>query len=375
MWFYSGLNIKDRASNAPLLDDPRTTGSTRGGIVSVWARKEPERRVQEQALHLGAAPKEVYSRVGKKGKEGEEVNKRCVIKAVSMLGTWGLFSKRESLEHTSEVFQLNDEEVRIFSNHFSLHGWLKASGTLCCCCSVAQLHPTLTTPWTAAWQTSLSFTISWGLLKLMSIESVLPSKHTIFFALFSSCFQSLLASGSFPVNWLVASGGQSIRTSASASVLPMNIQDWLLLGLTGWNSLQSKGLSRVFSNTTVQKHQFFGTQLSLWSNSHIHTWLLEKPPVSSVARSCPTLCNTMNCCTPGLPVHHQPPELAQTHVHWVYDAIQPSHPLSSFSPTAFNLSEHQGLFQWVRSLHQVVKVLELQLQHQSFQWIFRNDFL
>ena len=96
---------------------------------------------------------------------------------------------------------------------------------------------------------------------------------------------------------------------------------------------------------------------------------------SSVAQSCPTLCNPMNCSTPGFPVHHQPPELAQTHVHWVSDAIQPSHPLSSSSPPAFNLSQHQGLFQWVSSWHQVAKVLELQLQYQPFQWTFRTDFL
>ena len=96
---------------------------------------------------------------------------------------------------------------------------------------------------------------------------------------------------------------------------------------------------------------------------------------SSVAQSCPTLCDPMDCSTPGFPVHHQLPELAQTHVHWVSDAIQPSHPLSSLSPPAFNLSQHQGLFQWVSSSHQVAKVLELQLQHQSFQWIFRTDFL
>ena len=91
------------------------------------------------------------------------------------------------------------------------------------------------------------------------------------------CLQSFPASGSFPMSQFLASGGQSIGASASASVLPMNIQDWFPLGLTGWVSLQSKGLSRVFSNTTVQKHQIFGAQLSLWSNSHIHTWLLEKP--------------------------------------------------------------------------------------------------
>ena len=93
---------------------------------------------------------------------------------------------------------------------------------------------------------------------------------------FSSCPQSLPASGSFPVSQLFLSGGQSIGVSASASVLPMNTQDWSL-GWTGWIFLQSKGLSRVFSNTTVQKHQFFGTQLPSQSNSHIHKWPLEKP--------------------------------------------------------------------------------------------------
>ena len=93
----------------------------------------------------------------------------------------------------------------------------------------------------------------------------------------SSCPQFLTASGSFPMSQLFTWGGQSIGVSASASVLPMNTQDWSPLGWTGWISLQSKGLSRVFSNTTVQKHQFFGTQLFLQSNSHIHTWPLEKP--------------------------------------------------------------------------------------------------
>ena len=91
---------------------------------------------------------------------------------------------------------------------------------------------------------------------------------------FSSCPQSFPASGSFQISQLFTSGGQSIGVSASASVLPMNTQDWSPLGWTGWISLQSKGFSRVFSNTTVQKHQFFGTQLSSQSNSHIHTWPL-----------------------------------------------------------------------------------------------------
>ena len=93
----------------------------------------------------------------------------------------------------------------------------------------------------------------------------------------------------------------------------------------------------------------------------------------SVAQSCPTLCDPMNRSTPGLPVHHQLPEFTQTHIHWVSDAIQPSHPRSSPSPPAFSLSQHQGLFQWTGSLNMVAKVLEL--QHQSFQWIFRTDFL
>ena len=94
---------------------------------------------------------------------------------------------------------------------------------------------------------------------------------------FSSCPQSLAASGSFPVSQLFIWGGQSIGVSASTSVLPMNTQDWSPSGWTGWISLQSKGLSRVFSNTTVQKHQFSGAQLSLQSSSYIYTWLLEKP--------------------------------------------------------------------------------------------------
>ena len=94
------------------------------------------------------------------------------------------------------------------------------------------------------------------------------------------------------------------------------------------------------------------------------------PASAQVTQSCGSLCNTMDSSTPGLPVYHQCLELAQTHDHWVGDAIQPSHPLSSPSPS-LNLSEHQGLFKWVRSSHQVAKVLEFQLQQQFFQWIFR----
>ena len=124
-------------------------------------------------------------------------------------------------------------------------------------------------PWTAAYQASLSITNSWSLLKLMSINwwchPTISSSHHLLPVPFSSCLQYCPASGSFLISqkWVFSSGGQIIGVSASASVLPMNIQDWFPLGLTGWISLQSKGLERVFSNTTVQKHQFFGIQLSL----------------------------------------------------------------------------------------------------------------
>ena len=107
--------------------------------------------------------------------------------------------------------------------------------------------------------------------------------------------------------------------------------------------------------------------------------IVDSPPYissvqfSSVAQSCLTLCDPIDCSTPGLPVHHQLSEFTQTHVHWVGDAIQPSHPLSSPSPLAFNLSQHQGLFRWLSSSHQVAKVLEF--QRKSLQWIFRTDFL
>ena len=116
--------------------------------------------------------------------------------------------------------------------------------------------------------------------------------------------------------------------------------------------------------------------LSVLGNSSL-TWQTSFASIqySSVAQSCLTLCDPTYCKTPGLPVHHQLLELAQTHVLWVGDAIQPSHPLSSPSPPAFNLSQHQGLLKWVSSSYQVAKVLQFHLQHQSFQWIFMTDFL
>ena len=133
------------------------------------------------------------------------------------------------------------------------------------------------TPWTTAFQASLSFTNSWSLPKLMSIESVMPYIHLILYRsllLLHSIFPSIRV---FSNESALRISGQSIGVSASTSVPPMNTQDWSPLGWTGWISLQAKGLSRVFSNTTVQKHQFFCAQLYLESNSHIHTWPLERP--------------------------------------------------------------------------------------------------
>ena len=133
------------------------------------------------------------------------------------------------------------------------------------------------TPWITACQASLSITNSRSLLKLTSIKSVMPSSHLILcrpLLLLPSIFPRIRVYSSEParpIRW------PNIGVSALASFLPMNTQDLSLLEWTGWISLQSKGLSRVFSNTTVQNHQFFGTQLSSQSNSHIHTWLLEKP--------------------------------------------------------------------------------------------------
>ena len=128
------------------------------------------------------------------------------------------------------------------------------------------------TPWIAVRQASLSITNSWSSLRLMSIDSVMPSSHLILCHPFSSCHQSLPASESFPMSQLSTWGGQSTGVSALASFLSKKSQGWSPSEWTGWISVQSKGLSRVFSNTTVQKHQFFSAQPSSQSNSHIHTW-------------------------------------------------------------------------------------------------------
>ena len=132
-------------------------------------------------------------------------------------------------------------------------------------------------PWTATHQDSLSITASWSLLKLMSIESVISSNHLILchpFLLLPSIFPNIRVLSNEPI---FKSCDQSIGVSASASVFPMNICYWFPLGWNGWISVLSKGIWSAFSNTTVQNYQFFSTQLSLSSKSHIHAWLLEKP--------------------------------------------------------------------------------------------------
>ena len=145
-----------------------------------------------------------------------------------------------------------------------------------------------------------------------------------------------------------------------------------------WKSWKSR-ISHFFPPLLTSLLCTFSNPHSLSLTDYDHTIiLLDESSVfyiqfSSVAQSCLTLWDPMNCSMPGLPVHHQLPESTQTHVHWVDDAIQPSHPLLSPFPPALNLSQHQGLFKWVSSSHQVAKVLEFQLQHQSFQWTPRTD--
>ena len=143
--------------------------------------------------------------------------------------------------------------------------------------------------------------------------------------------------------------------------------------------LQYSGLEN-FMDYTYTVHGVAKNQTRL-SDFHFHFHIGLEPILrnfssvqfSLVVQSCLTLCNTLDYSTPGLPVHHQLPEFTHTHVHWVSDAIQPSHPLSSPSPPALNLSQHQCLLKWVSSLHQVAKILEFQLQHQLFQWTFRPN--
>ena len=144
------------------------------------------------------------------------------------------------------------------------------------CCSVARWCLTLLIPWTAAHQVSLSFTSPWLCWNSCPLSQQYHPSISTSVVPFSSCLKSFPASGYFPMSWLFTSGGQSIGASALASALPMNIQGWFPLGLTGLISLQSKGPSRVVFSITIWKHQFFGILSYLWTNTHICTWLLEK---------------------------------------------------------------------------------------------------
>ena len=188
--------------------------------------------------------------------------------------------------------------------------------------------------------------------------------------------------------------------TAALSILPkrgnnLNVYPWsdealgrkrIFVGT--WMMVQKKHWSRMQKRMDRSVPTYWQTWMEAWTSDLVVKPMERQHPAlgridecqnynqfSSVAQSCPTLCDSMNCSTPGLPVHHQLLETAQNHVHWVSDAIQPSHLLSSPSPPSLNLSQHQGLFKWVSSSHQVAKVLEFQLQHQSFQWTPRTDLL
>ena len=143
------------------------------------------------------------------------------------------------------------------------------------------------------------------------------------------------------------------------------LEDWVQCGSWLCNFMSCMSWVKSFKFSDLQF-------LYLWCEKGRNNWLTL---FCSVSQLCPTLCDPKDCSTPGFPVHSQLLELTQTHGHRVSDAIQPFHPLLSPSPPAFSLSQHQGLFQWVNSSQQVAKVLEFQLQHQPFQWIFRADFL
>jgi len=247
-------------------------------------------------------------------------------------------------------------------------------------------------PWTAAHQASLSFTISWSLFTLISTESVMTSNHLIL------CRPLLLLPSIFPsirVFWssLLHEIRLYSRTWTPGGKDLRGIRRGWLSQCLCWTGCWSQHYSEIqvrgacnrphaLEVPLLPSSSLISLQTAKGSRGDVHT---ENPPgclqtcfmyqFSSVTQACPTLCDPMNRSTPGLPVRHQLPESTQTHAHWVGDAIQLSHPLSSPSPPALNPSQHQGLFKWVSSSHQVAKVLEFQLQNQFYQWTPRTDRL
>ena len=166
---------------------------------------------------------------------------------------------------------------------------------------------------------------------------------------------------------------QQITYKGNSISLTANLSAETLQARREWQDIL-----KVLIRNNLQPRLLHQARILLKTDGEIKTFSDKQVQFSTVQSHSRILifaCNCMDCSKSGLPVHHQQMEFTQTHVHWVGDAIQPSHPLSSPSHSAFNLSQHQGLFQWVDSSHQVAKVLEFLLQHKSFQWIFRTDFL
>ena len=214
----------------------------------------------------------------------------------------------------------------------------------------------------------------------MFTELMIPSNH-----LFLCC--PLLPMPSIVHSIRVFSSELALRISwpkywsFSFSISPSNEYSGLIsFGIDCFDLLSVQGTLKYLlqyhnSRVSILRHSaLFMVQLShkTYVCTKTYRWVSRS---SSVTQLCLTLCKPMDSSTPGLPVHYQLPEFTQTHVHWVVDAIQPSHLLLSPSPPAFNFSQHQGLFKWVSSSHQMAKLLKFQLQHQSFQWIFRTNLL
>ena len=230
-----------------------------------WKKKSNHKEVTILALLFSPKPKEyLYSHKRKSNWVASEAH--LPTPHHTQLLSWpSVLSKK----HEKETTEMNSHEILrrkltlILMNANDPHLNLRAGVVLSSVRFITQSCPTLCDPWTAAHQASLSITNSRSLPRLKSIDLVMPSNLLSSVVSFFSHLQSFSASRSFPMSQPFASGGQSFEVSALTSVLPMNTQDWSPLAWTGWISLQSKGLPRVFSNTTVQKHQFFGAQLSL----------------------------------------------------------------------------------------------------------------